>query len=128
MARVFYVHWNRDEARSVAAALRAAGHTVVVHWDAARGAETWAEFKAKPPAVLVVSLARLPSHGRRVAAVTREAKKYAHIPVVFVDGAPDKLAVARREFPQAKFVVADRLVSCLEEALDWPPVFRGHPS
>ncbi|TAH34650.1 MAG: hypothetical protein EYC70_17110 [Planctomycetota bacterium] len=113
MARVFYVHWHEDEALDAVRAMRAAGHTVVYHWDSQTGADTWKTFKASPPDVLVVSLARLPSHGRRVAAVTTETKKYRHIPVFFVDGAPEKLAVARKQFPQATFTTSGRLLDAL---------------
>ncbi len=50
----------------------------------------------------LISLERLPSHGR--AFVERR-----HIPIVFVSGAEEKVAVARREFPQA--------ASCTPEGL-----------
>ncbi len=33
MARVFYVHWRRDEALGHVRALRAAGHSVRYHHD-----------------------------------------------------------------------------------------------
>jgi len=32
MARVFYLHWNRNEAEERAAALKKAGHDVRLHW------------------------------------------------------------------------------------------------
>lgn len=111
--RVFYVDWSQKDCLAAASALRAAGHTVAYHWDRESGADTWRKLKESPPDVLVVSLARLPSHGRRVAAVTTETKKLRHIPVLFVDGAPEKVAVTRQEFPAAKFTTTARLAAAL---------------
>lgn len=115
MARVYYVHWNKDEALETVRSLRGAGHVVRYHWDTSQGAgaRAWKQLKASPPDVLVVNLDRLPSHGRRVAAVVNETKRLAELPVVFVGGAPDKLARAKQEFPRARFTSAGRLEGAL---------------
>jgi CheY-like chemotaxis protein len=117
MARVLYVHWNKDEGMVTVRALRAAGHTVVFHHstEEGAGAQAWKSIKAKPPDALVISLDRLPSHGRRIAAVTRETKKLRDLPVVFVGGAPDKVATARSEFPAATFTTAGKLAGVVEK-------------
>lgn len=115
MARVFYVHWNRQEAGPTVRRLREAGHTVVCHHSTEQGAgaRAWKSIKGRPPDVLVVSLDRLPSHGRRVAAVTTETRRLADLPVVFVGGEREKVAVARREFPAARFTSPGRLAGVL---------------
>jgi len=113
--RVFYVHWNKDEALDTVRVLREKGHVVTYHWDRDTGDITWKKFRAKPPDALVVSLSRLPSHGRRVAAVTKETKQLAEIPVVFLDGTRDKLPPIKREFPRSHFIPATDLVRTLEE-------------
>lgn len=113
--RIFFVHWERRQAMPTVRKLRAAGHVVVHHWDQDTGNQTWTKFKQRPPGALVVSLDHLPSHGRRVAAVTKETKRLSEIPVVFVGGARDKLPAAKREFPRAKFTTEPELVSVLEE-------------
>lgn len=115
MARVFYVDWDKEAALQVVKELRGAGHVVQYHYDREDGASTWKRIKSKPPDALVVSLQRLPSHGRRVAAVTLETKKFSHIPIVFVDGAPEKVAVARKEYPKAQFTTAKQLLKSLEK-------------
>lgn len=69
MARVFYIHWNQDEALAAVRLLRGAGHTVDYHWSTEVGAKINA-----PPEVFVISLDRLPSHGRAVAEYCREKK------------------------------------------------------
>lgn len=112
MARLYYIHWDKDEALTTVRRLRKCGH--VVRYEAKDGKKTWKQLKDSPPDVLVVSLERLPSHGRRVAAVTRESKKLRDLPVVFVGGEKDKVSVARKEFPRAEFCSTGRLERVLE--------------
>ncbi len=52
--------------------------------------ETVADFKNDLPEALVISLDRLPSHGRQYAQWFLEAKKRQHIPIVFCGGLPEK--------------------------------------
>lgn len=112
MARLLYVHWNRDEALDIVRQLRAAGH--VVRYEAKDGAVVWKKVKASPPDVLVVSLERLPSHGLRTAAVTLQVKRLADLPLLFVDGNTEAVTKARKIFPRASFTSATRLVDALK--------------
>lgn len=105
--RIFYVHWDCDEARSNAESLRADGHEVEI--ECRDGAAAWKALEARRPDVLVVSLERLPSHGRRTAAAVHERSALHGLPVIFVGGDPEKLEVARREFPEARFLASGRL-------------------
>lgn len=98
MAKVFFLHWNKDEAAELVKPLRDAGHSVAVHFDTSKG--------AKPkslPEVFVISLERLPSHGRAVAEWFWEAKSRQSIPLIFAGGEPAKVAVVRAKFPEAEF-------------------------
>ena len=115
MARLYYVHWDKAETLATVRALRAAGHVVRYHCDTGPGAgsRAWKQLAESPPDVLVVNLERLPSHGRRVAAVTREKRRLNDLPVVFVGGARDKVARARAEFPAARFTTPGRLFATL---------------
>ena len=81
MARVTYVHWDEAEAHDVARRLIAGGHEVTVHWAAGEGMQA-----DSVPEVLVVSLERLPSHGRAVAQWLWSAQYRRAIPIVFVGG------------------------------------------
>lgn len=101
MARVFYIHWDKDEAMAGARGLREAGHSV--RYEAEDGGAVWKELKKSRPDALVVSLAKLPSHGRRVAAATLENKTLADIPVIFVGGEDEKVAETRKQFPGATY-------------------------
>lgn len=97
MARIFYVHWDRDEAEARAGALKKAGHDVRYHWSTEEHVKL-GDFK---PAAVVISLARLPSHGRAVAEWFWEAKERQNIPIVFAGGTPDKVEATRAKLPRA---------------------------
>ena len=91
MARIFYVHWNESEALERIAPLTKSGHDVRAHWSTGSSPS----LKRELPDAVVISLDRLPSHGRAVAEWFWEAKSRRHIPIVFEGGKPDKVAVAR---------------------------------
>ena len=115
MARLFYVHWNKDEALDTVRALRAEGHSVTYHYNTEEGAgaHAWKQLKTNPPDVLIISLARMPSHGRRIASVILENKSLGQLPLIFVDGADDKVAKAKSQFPDAGFVNLTGLIAKL---------------
>lgn len=119
MARVFYVHWNKEEGTETVRLLREVGHTVIFHYntESGAGAEAWRSIRASPPDAIVVSLSRLPSHGRRIAAVTTQYKALRNVPVVFVGGEKEKVAVAKKEFPQGTFCTPTALPKSLESVL-----------
>jgi hypothetical protein len=111
MAKIFYLHFHEQELSDRIAPLVAAGHDVRAHASTKVTAK-WGEYL---PEVVVISLDRLPSHGRAYAAWIWEAKKRQNIPIVFVDGAPDKVAIAMKQFPRAKFCSTSRLLAMLKK-------------
>jgi hypothetical protein len=92
------VHWHAEEAEYLAASLRKAG------WKVQVGMSELREVKASPPTAVVISLRRLPSHGREVADALWYTKWGRAIPIVFFDGQPDKVEATRVKFPAARFV------------------------
>ncbi len=58
---VVLVHWDAEEARDLAAPLQTDG------WQVKLGKFELKDLKANPPAAVLISLRRLPSHGREVA-------------------------------------------------------------
>lgn len=105
--RVVLVHWEAAEAEELAAPLRAAG------WQVETGAFELKHLKADPPEAIVISLRRLPSHGREVADAIWSTKWGRAIPIIFFDGAPEKVEATRRKFPQAGFTTWEKLPSAL---------------
>ena len=107
--RIDFVHWHQSEAESRAAELHAAGHEVRVHWST-ENVEKWGDYL---PDAVVISLDRLPSHGRAVAEWVWEAKKGRGIPIVFAGGAADKAKATREKFPTATFCQWDAVFGVL---------------
>lgn len=116
MVRIYYVHWDRIECLADVQVLRDAGHRVRHQWrsETGEGAKVWNEVKRTPPDVLVIRLDRLPSDGRRVAAVTREVRSLRELPLVFVGGDAATLEATAAEFPAARFTTRETLVETVE--------------
>ncbi len=104
------VHWNNEETRELAALLETEG------WRVRTGHFELRDLKTNPPAAVVISLRRLPSHGREVADAVWSTKWGRAIPIVFFDGAPEKVEKLRVKFPNAKFTRWDELSSTLAKA------------
>ena len=102
MSRVLFFHWNADEAETRASKLRAAGHDVKIHSREADIAKLRAVREA-PPDVCVVDLARAPSHGREIGVWWRQQKNTRLIPLVFVEGDPEKTKPVRDLLPDAEY-------------------------
>ncbi|RMH80578.1 MAG: hypothetical protein D6683_05075 [Actinomyces sp.] len=112
MARVWLIHWHEQEVAERRRALEDAGHQVMVHWRQGSRPE-----RPDPlPDVMVVSLDRLPSHGRAIAEWLWEAKSRRHIPIVFAGGSPDKVAATRKRFPDATFCTTADMVATVATA------------
>jgi CheY-like chemotaxis protein len=112
MPRVRLFHWRADEAKPLIATLRAGGYTVDYPGDKANG--SWRSLRENPPLAAIIDLTRLPSHGRHVAAEIRATKSLRHIPIVFVDGDPEKVERIRKDLPDAVYTSRSRLVSALK--------------
>src|SRR5262245_45994274 len=102
------VHWHEQEAQELAKSLREQG------WNVRTGEFQMRELKASPPVALVVSLRRLPSHGREVADALWSTKWGREIRIVFFDGEPEKIEATRRKFPSAHFTAWEELSPLLE--------------
>jgi hypothetical protein len=120
------VHWNEAETAERAARLEAAGY--IVDASAVAPESFRASLLADPPAVIVIDLSRLPSHGRDVAMSLRQMKATRGVPIVFVDGAPEKVERTRQQLPDAVFTTWSRIRSDLRRAIAYPPAAPFVPS
>jgi hypothetical protein len=114
MPRVRIVHWKASEAGPLVEACRACGFDV--EYDDVNGGLLMKMVREKPPDALVIDLTRLPSHGRDVAIYLRRTKYARHIPLVFVDGEPEKVEAIRRELPDAAFTTRRQLCAAVKSA------------
>jgi len=94
---IHLIHWHEAESVERRERLRALGYSVVA--DALRGSGLLRELRQAPPAAFVLDLGRLPSHGREVALSLRADKTLRRVPLVFVEGAPDKVERIRAQLP-----------------------------
>lgn len=109
------VHWKAEEAPTRVARLRRAGFAVEVY--AGQGGEGLRELRDAPPDLVVIDLDRLPSHGRAVATFLRQQKGTRHVPIVFVEGAPEKVALARKLLPDCTYTSWARIAVDAKRAL-----------
>jgi len=114
MPRVRIVHWKATEAGPLIDACRAGGFEV--EYDDVDGSLLLKNIRQKLPDVLAIDLTRLPSHGRDVAIYLRRTKYARHIPLVFVDGAPEKVEAIRQQLPDATFTTRGQLRAALKSA------------
>ena len=107
---LFLIHWNQHEAGPLAESLIASGWQVET--EAEDGARAASRILADPPAAVVIYLTRLPSHGRETA---RYLRTKSAVPIIFVDGADEKLDSVRSKVPDATFVQSSDLRSALAD-------------
>jgi CheY-like chemotaxis protein len=116
--RVRIIHWRPSEARPLIETCRAGGFEV--EYDDIPSPALAKEIRHNQPDALVIDLTRLPSHGREMAMAIRRTKFSRHIPIVFVDGEPEKVAAVRKALPDATFTSRKQLCSRIEAAIARP--------
>jgi hypothetical protein len=112
------IHWHAAEAEEHAKRLGVLGYAVVSGLPPAP--VLLRELRQKPPAVVVISLDRLPSQGRDVAFVLLGSKATRAVPLVFVGGTPEKVARVRAKVPFAPCTTWGKLGPVLAHALARP--------
>jgi len=124
--RVRLIHWNAAEAHARARELAAAGYRA--DYTVFKGMGFLRELGNKPPKAVVIDLNRLPLQGRDVALGIRQTGKTRHLPLVFVEGMPEKIARVRKSLPDGVFTDWKHIRSALKEALAHPPAQPVVPS
>lgn len=106
--RLFLFEWNAEAAERRAAALREAGWSVEIESeDGARGVRRVLD---QQPAMVVLDLARRPSHSRECAAALRKFRTTRRVRLVFVDGTPAEQAKTAGQIRDAVFIGSEMLV------------------
>ncbi len=85
-------------------------------------------LRENPPALVVIDLDRLPSHGREVAKLIRGSKAMRHLPIVFAGGVEEKIERVRAEIPDAVFTEWAKAASAVKKALKNPPAMVAKPA
>jgi len=122
VARVLLVHWKPEEAGPHVAALRKAGHDVrVLDPD---GMQPLRALATDRPGAIVIDLGRLPSHGRAVATALRQQRGTRDVPLLFVEGDPEKTARVKALLPDAVYTTWRGLAGALRRALRARPTAK----
>jgi CheY-like chemotaxis protein len=110
--RLFLVEWDADSAGRRAAVLRGAGWEVAAETE--DGGRAYPAMRADRPEVVVIDLARRPSHGREVAKSLQKGKAFRSLPLVLVDGDNASRERLAGHVPDAIWTTSDDLLSTLE--------------
>jgi hypothetical protein len=117
MRRVCLIHWKAEEAEEQIAKLRAAGYEVDYGEINPAALRVWRD---NPPAAFVIDLSRLPLQGRDVAMALRGYKNTRRTPLVFVEGAPEKVERIKVHLPDAVYTNWSRIRGSLKSAIAKP--------
>ena len=127
MKTVRLIHWNEDEGLERRKQLEALGFDA--SFDFGDGVFALRQIRSGPPDAVVIDLSRIPSHGREVAHSLRSAKATRHLPIVFVDGEPEKVKKTKLLLPDATYTTWGRIKTALPKAIARPianPVIPDH--
>ena len=119
MARVQLIHGNDGEALRCAKRLESAGHEVVCA--ALRGLELIRGASENPPEAFVIDLSRSFSYTRDMALALRQNRFTRSVPIVFVEGEPEKVVRLKSLLPDATYTSWSRVRSALKHAMANPP-------
>src|ERR1035437_5562237 len=112
MPRVLVVHWNAPEAAERAQRLRDQGFEAESY--AGPGGAGFLALAADPPGAIVIDLARIPSQGGAAGIAFRQRKATRLVPLVFIEGDPEKTAHVRAMLPDAIFTRSEEHTSELQ--------------
>jgi CheY-like chemotaxis protein len=113
--RVVVVHYEVAEAAALADRLRREG--IAAEPYTALGTRGFRQLAASPPDAILIDLMRMPSYGRAMGGMLRKTKSTRAIPLVFLEGDPEKTARVRELLPDAGFASLPRLASALKRAV-----------
>ncbi len=118
MTRVRLIHWKAEEAAERIAKLKAAGYEV--EYNELDG-DGFKALKTNPPAAFVIDLSRMFSHGKEIGTGLRSAKTTRAVPLVFVEGEPEKVERLKAILPDATYTTWSKIRSALKTAIAHPP-------
>ena len=118
MYRVRLIHWDAAAAKGRGDTLRSSGFEVVHEPLTPAGLRA---LRTDPPDAIVIDLSRAPSQGRDMALGLRKHGATRGVPLVFVEGDPNKVARVRELLPDAGYTTWDTIKPVLDDAIAHPP-------
>lgn len=105
------MHWKAIEAARLIRLLNDGGWTV--EYDEVFETSLMKNWRQSPPDLFVIDLSRLPSHGREIAIALRQSPKTRSVPIVFCNGAEQKVALIRSVLPDATYCADANLLAAV---------------
>ena len=109
---VALVHWRVAEAKPLITLLERAGYEV--HYGGDQKPIRVSQLKQFPVVAAIIDLTRMPSYGKYWAAELR-ATSMKHLPIVFVEGEPEKIAGVKAALPDATYTTQAKLLAVLKK-------------
>jgi hypothetical protein len=109
------IHWNKDEAVQKAKLIRLEGYRVIHRTPA--GGKDMRDLFDHPPAAFVIDLSRLPAQGRDLGMILRKTKSTRHVPLLYIDGEPDKVKSIQKILPDAVYSEWGNINASIKQAL-----------
>jgi hypothetical protein len=119
LTRVLVIHRDIAEAAGWAARLRALGFDATPYLSL--GARGFRGIRQDPPHAILIDLTRLPSYGKAMGVLIRQQKSLRSIPLVFVEGDPEKAAQVRAVLPEAVFTTWPKAAAAIPRAIRHAP-------
>ena len=114
--RVCLIHWNEKERQERLSHLVLDGIEVLAGIDA--GPHFSKSLETSRPDAVLIDLSRLPSQGRDLGVMIRTRAGTRQIPIVFVDGAADKVEAIRTLLPDAEFTTWDGILPTITHVVE----------
>ena len=119
MTRVLVIHRDPPEATERAARFRALGLDATPYLSL--GSQGFRSIRQNPPHVILIDLTRLPSYGKAMGVLIRQQKSLCSIPLVFVEGDPEKAAQVRAILPDAVYTAWAKVPAAIRRAIRQAP-------
>jgi CheY-like chemotaxis protein len=109
------IHWKDTESSPLVEAVRSFGFEVE-YTPSSNGAEVARELRVRLPDAIVIDLSRLPGHGREMGVWLRNRKATRNIPLIYVEGDPEKVERVKAVIPDAVYTRTSELGPVLRKA------------
>jgi hypothetical protein len=124
-ARVLVIHRDTAEATERASRLRSLGFDATAYLSL--GTKGFRGIRQQPPQAILIDLTRLPSYGKAMGVLLRQHKSLGIIPLVFVEGDPDKAAQVRAVLPDAVYTTWAKVAAAIDKAIRQGPKEAAPP-
>ena len=119
MTRVLVIHRDTAEATERASRLRALGFDATAYLSL--GARGFRGIRQDPPHAILIDLTRLPSYGKAMGVLIRQQKSLGSIPLVFVEGDPEKGRAGAAVLPDAVYTTWAKAEAAIRRAIRQAP-------